>query len=70
VPVIGLEDLREHFLPALLRLEDESGQQKALRAIRPRPGCAGLFVDGQVDPVALAGDLARILNLSEFGPEP
>jgi hypothetical protein len=70
VPVIVVEDLREHFLPALLRLEDGASQRKALRAIRPRPECGALFVDGKVDPVLLAGDLALVLGLSEFGPEP
>lgn len=67
--VLVVEDLRAHFLPALQRLEDEAAQRKALRAIRPRPGCPGLFTDGQADPVPLAGDLARILGLAEFGPE-
>ncbi len=70
VRVIVLEDLREHFLPALLRLEDGAAQRKAFRAIRPRPECGALFIDGRVDPVLLAGDLALVLGLSDFGPEP
>lgn len=70
LPVIVVEDLRRNFLPRVLRLENAEEQRKAFRAIRPRPGAGALFVEGKVDPVLFGGDLARILNLEEFGSQP
>jgi len=70
IPVIAVESLQMNFLPQILRIEDAATQKKAFRAIRPRPGCFSLFVGGKIEPQLLAGDLARILDLNEFGSQP